>query len=149
MVFKIQPEEFAARRKRLLYGLLFSIGLAVIITYQHLHYPEEYNDVLFWSVVGFVVLGNLINYLRHRRYLKRAARHRLEFTEQALTFETGEEQSRLELTDVAAYRVFSRAGGIGHIQLQLANGRGIRLEGYENMTEMATELRRLLPGKEL
>lgn len=149
MKFKLGHNELEQRKKRILFGLVFSIALAGIITYQHLRYPEDYNDVLFWSVVGFVVLANTVNYYRHRRYQKLANNHDIELLDGLLRFTTGDEVSELSLQDVTSIRVFLRRKQLSHIQLQLGNGRGIRLEGYDNMPALAEGLREQLPDKEL
>ena len=149
MKFQLANSELELRKKRILLGLVFSIALAGIITYQHLRYPKDYNDVLFWSVVGFVVLANMLNYYRHRRYLKLAKSHSIELLDGLLRFTTGDGISELSLQDVTSMRVFQRRKQLSHIQLQLGNGRGIRLEGYDNMPALAEGLREQLPNKEL
>jgi len=149
MKFQLANSELELRKKRILLGLVFSIALAGIITYQHLRYPKDYNDVLFWSVVGFVVLANMFNYYRHRRYLKLAKSHSIELLDGLLRFTTGDGVSELSLQDVTSMRVFQRRKQLSHIQLQLGNGRGIRLEGYDNMPALAEGLREQLPNKEL
>jgi hypothetical protein len=149
MKFHISDSELVQRKRRILFGLLFSLLLAALIAYQHLYYPEEYNDVLLWSVIGFVILANLVNYYRHRKYLRRAAVHHIEVLDGLLRFTTGDEVSELSLEEVAALRLFQTAGRLGHIQLRLNNGRGIRLEGYEAMDALAEALKKQLPHKEL
>ena len=149
MKFQLANSELELRKKRILLGLVFSIALAGIITYQHLRYPKDYNDVLFWSVVGFVVLANMLNYYRHRRYLKLAKSHSIELLDGLLRFTTGDGISELSLQDVTSMRVFQRRKQLSHIQLQLGNGRGIRLEGYDNMPALAEGLREQLPNKGL
>ena len=149
MKFHVAENELKQRTQRILYGLAFSLLLALLVGYQHFRYPEDYNDVLFWSVVGFVVLANLINYYRHRKYLKRAKDHSVELIDGALRFTTAGDASELTFDQVAAFRFFRSKSRPGHIQLQLTNNRGIRLEGYEDMPRLLEELRKQLPGKEL
>ena len=81
MKFQVADSEFKQRNRRVIYGLLFSTLLVGIIASQHLYYPEQFNDVLLWSVVVFVVFANSINYYRHLRYIKRARQHTLELLE--------------------------------------------------------------------
>ncbi len=149
MRFQLSNDGLEQRKKRILVGLVFSIALVGIITYQHLQYPEDYNDVLLWSVVGFVVLANLINYYRHRKHQMLAKSHTLELLDGLLRFTTEDVTSALLLRDVAAIKVFQRQKQLGHVQLKLNNGRGIRLEGYDNMEALAESLRKQLPNKEL
>lgn len=149
MQFKINTHSFEQRRKRILYGLVFSALLAALIGHQHFYYPEDYNDALFWSVIGFIGLANAVGYYRHRKYLGRAKSHSIELLEGSIRFTTGDQVSKLDLQDVAAIRVFKLDNGIGHIQLQLRNGRGIRLEDYNGMEKISEELGRQLPDKQM
>jgi hypothetical protein len=149
ITFRISDVEFERRNKRILYGLAWSIGLAVLVSIQHLHYPENYNDALFWSVIGFVALANLVNYYRHRKYIIKARTHRIELTDKTLRFITGSELSELKLPDVAAMSTFNQGKRLGHIQLKLRNGRGIRLEGYDDMDGLTAALQKRLPDKQM
>lgn len=149
MEFKISKDEFEQREKRILYGFVLSVLLAGIVSYQHFNYPEDYNELLLWSVLGFVGLANLVNYYRHRKYLTKAKQHSIQVLDSVIRFKTNNEISELNLDDVAAMRVFRQKNGIGHIQLSLSNGRGIRLEGYSKMDLLVEELKRLLPHKQM
>ena len=143
--FRIGEEELRRRRRNLAWGLLLSALLAGIIAVQNYRYPQQYNDVLMWSVAGFVVLANLVNYLRHRRYLRLAREHYLEVLEDRLRFFSGGELSELELGGIAALRFFRRRGVLGHIQILLTNQRGVRLEGYQDMEQLGERLAGLVP----
>ncbi len=149
MKFQLGNSGLEQRKKRILLGLIFSMALVGIITYKHLQYPESYNDVLLWSVVGFVVLANLINYYRHRKHQVLAKSHTLELLDELLRFTTSGVTSELSLQDVTAMKIFQRKKQLQHIQLKLNNGRGIRLEGYDNMEALAESLKKQLPNKEL
>jgi hypothetical protein len=148
MQFHIAKAELIQRRRRIQYGLVFSTLLAALIGYQHQQAPQDYNDVLFWSVMGFLLAANLINYFRHRRYLAKARIHHIELLDEQIAFVTGEESSRLPLADIAAMRSFHRREKLAHIQLKLRNGRGIRLEGYEQMDQLEEALQQRLPGRQ-
>lgn len=141
--------EKALRRRNIGWGLVLSALLAAIIAYQNRHYPEQYNDVLLWSVIGFVILANLVNYYRYRRYLVRCADHFLEIADGQLRFSTAGEVSSLDLKQIAAVRVFRRAQKLRHIQLLLSNHRGIRLEGYEDIDRLLRELADRLPAEKI
>lgn len=62
-----------------------------------------------------------------------------------LRFSTRGQVTELDLGQVAAMRLFQRKGNVQHIQLRLTNGRGIRLEGYDNLAGLAQLLRDELP----
>jgi hypothetical protein len=141
--------ERSLRQRNILWGLLLSLLLAGIIAYQNQHDPQQYNDVLLWSVVGFVVLANLINYLRYRRWLARSANHFLELTDERLSFSTAGEVSSLELSGITALRIFRRSGVARHIQLLLPNNRGIRLEGYDDLEGLWRALVERLPAEKI
>ena len=96
----IGPGERAKRQRNIGWGLVFSLLLAGIVAFQNFNYPEKYSDVLFWSVVGFVVLANLINYYRYRGYLRKIRDHYLEVAPGQIRFFTGGEVSALEFDQV-------------------------------------------------
>lgn len=137
------------RRRNNGLGLALSLLLVAIIVYQNHNYPAQYNDVLLWSVVGFVIAANLISYYRFRRYLKRSAGHFLELADGQLRFSTAGEVSSLELNQIAAMRVFRRGARVSHVQLLLTTNRGIRLEGYEEMEGLVAALTRRLPADKI
>ncbi len=141
--------ERSLRRRNIAWGLLLSALMVGVVVYQNQHNPKEYNDVLLWSVVGFVVLANLVNYVRYRRWLRRSAEHYLELTGDRLAFSTGGEVSTLELTEITALRVFRRSGEARHIQLLLPNNRGIRLEGYDDLEGLSSALAERLPAEKI
>jgi hypothetical protein len=145
----IGASERSQRRRNILWGLLLSLLLAGIVAYQNQHKPQQYNDILLWSVVGFVALANLINYLRYRRWLGRSAKHFLELTDERLSFSTDGEVSSLELAQITALRVFRRSGHVRHIQLLLPNNRGIRLEGYDDLEGLLRALSDRLPADKI
>ena len=66
--------------------------------------------------------------------------------ENTLVFETGDQVSILHRSDIAAIRVYRKRKGIGHIQIRRTDGRGIRLEGYDDMEGMATTLKPMVPA---
>ncbi|MGB5736366.1 MAG: hypothetical protein WBM40_18185 [Thiohalocapsa sp.] len=143
--YKIGAQSLRQRTQNVLYGAGLSLLLLLLVGWGHLEQPQTYNDVLLWSVVGFVVLANAIGYWRHRRYLGRARQHRLEVGAGRIQFRTGDEGSELALSDVAGVTVHRRGGHIGHIQIQRTDHRGIRLEGYEDIDDLAAALKAQIP----
>ena len=141
--------ERTLRQRNIAWGLLLSALLAGVVVYQNQQIPEQYNDVLLWSVVGFVALANLVNYVRYRRWLRRSAKHFLELTDDRLAFSTGGDISTLELAEITALRVFRRSGEVRHIQLLLPNNRGIRLEGYGDLEGLSCALAERLPAEKI
>jgi len=141
--------ERTLRRRNIAWGLLLSLLLAGIVVYQNHQDPERYNDVLLWSVVGFVALANLVNYLRYRRWLRRSAEHFLELADDRLAFSTSGDVSTLELGEITALRAFRRSGEVRHIQLLLPNNRGIRLEGYDDLAGLLRALSERLPADKI
>ncbi|MGB5834407.1 MAG: hypothetical protein WBG92_20805 [Thiohalocapsa sp.] len=144
--FKVSAESLQRRTNNVLYGVGLSLLLVLLVGWGHLEQPQTYNDVLLWSVVGFVLLANLIGYLRHRRYLRLAQDHRLELGPDFIGFQTGSENSRLALADIASVTVHRRRRHIGHIQIQRTDNRGIRLEDYGNMEGLSVALKDLVPA---
>ena len=136
MSFKIGIKEIAKRRRNILFGALFSILLALFIVYHNYQYPEKYNDVLFWSVIGFVFLANLVNYYRYRIYLLKLSHHSLEILPEQIQFNNKDDVSVLDINEVAALNLYRRRGNLSHIQIKLKNNRGIRLEGYDDMEKL-------------
>ena len=60
MVYSISKASLQTRKNNIFLGALFSLVLVVVITAGHYQYPETYNDMLFWSVIVAVVIGNLV-----------------------------------------------------------------------------------------
>lgn len=144
--FKIAPEGVRRRTLLMLYGAGLGVLLVLLVGWAHLRQPQTYNDVLLWSVVGFVALANAIGALRHRRYVRLAAQHRLEVASDRMRFYTGTSMSELAPTDIAAVAIHRRGGKIGHIQILRTDNRGIRLEGYEDIEGLAEAIRALVPA---
>jgi len=147
--FTIGEAEIRRRRHNIGWGLVFSLLLAGVIAYGNHRYPERYNDLLLWSVVGFVMLANLINYYRHRLYLSKASQHYLEVRPGRLIFCTADERSELDLGQIAALRMFRGGGRLRHIQILLKNNRGIRLEGYGDLEQLAQLLAEQIPPEKI
>lgn len=143
--FNISQESIGRRKKNVLLGGMFSLVLAGIIVVGNYRYPETYNDVLLWSVLGFVVLANLVNYYRHSRYLRLIRDHRLEVVPGRVQFWTSGEKSELELENVAGMFLYRKKNALQHIQIRLKNNRGIRLEGYRDMERLAQLIAEQLP----
>ncbi len=146
MKFTISEQDVRSRKRNVLWGLAFSLGLAGIVSLAHAHDPGTYNKVLLLSVIGFVVLANAIAYFRHLRYLRLIKDHWLEIQPGIVRFWTKGQASELQIADVAALRFFKRRGTLAHIQIQLRNGRGIRLEGYRDMQELKRLLTEQVPA---
>ena len=146
LVFRIDPEALRRRRHNLAYGAGLSLLLILIMLWANGTRPQTYNDVLLWSLVGFLVLANVVGYVRHRRYRRLVARHRLVVDGPEVRFETGDTQSVLKPTAIAAIRVYRGHRGIGHIQIVRTDNRGIRLEDYDDMQGLAAALKPLVPA---
>ncbi len=143
--FTIGTESLQGRTRNVIAGAVLGLLLALLVGWGHLTQPGTYNAVLLWSVIGFIVLANVIGYLRHRRYLRLARTHRLEVGGGGLRFLTGSQVSELSLADIAAVSVYRNRKGIGHIQVQRTDNRGIRLEGYGDMQGLAAALKEQVP----
>ncbi len=136
--FRVTPESLETRKKNLVLGALLSLILVIVVVVAHRSDPERYNDLLLWSVIGFAVVGNLVNYFRHRRYVALIRDHYIEVSPERIQFWTGGNKTELERSDIAAVFLYPAKGGaLRHIQLSLKNNRGIRLEGYEHMNRLA------------
>jgi hypothetical protein len=143
--FRIAPESIAKRKKNILLGAVFSLLLAAAVIAGNARYPQTYNDVLLWSVVGFVLIGNLVNYYRHRRYLRLIRDHRVDVYQGRVEFWTGGEKTVLRVGDIAGLFVYRSRGALRHIQVRLKNNRGIRLEGYGDAEGLARAIAGQLP----
>ncbi len=129
--------------------MLFSLLLAILIVAGRIQYPEDYNDVLLWSVAAFIVLGNLINYYRYNRYLRLIKDHRIEITDDKVLFWTGGEKSELNISDITMLTFYRSKGELKHIQLKLKNNRGIRLEGYTAQEQLGQSIAQKIPQEQV
>ena len=143
--FTISDESIRKRNRNVLLGGLFSLLLAGVVTYGHYESPDRYNQTLLWSVLGFVLIGNLVNFYRHLRYLRLSRDHRIEVYPGSAQFWTAGDKTELDLKDVAGLFFYRRRGELQHIQVRLKNNRGIRLEGYADLEHLAAELGKQLP----
>jgi hypothetical protein len=143
--FTISPDSIAKRKKNILLGGVLSLLLAAAAVAGNLRYPQTYNDVLLWSVLGFVLIGNLVNYYRHRRYLRLIQDHRVDVYPGRIEFWTGGEKSVLDTGDIAGLFLYRSRGELKHIQVRLKSNRGIRLEGYGGLEDMAGAIAKQLP----
>ena len=148
MHYSISETSLQIRKKNIYLGALFSLVLASVITAGHVQYPEIYNDVLLWSVIIVVVVGNLVNYYRHRRYLRLVEDHRIEIDGDEVFFFAGNDKSVLDTRDIVVLTFYRRKGKVEHIQLKLRNSRGIRLEGYTDLEQLGGAIADRIP-KEL
>jgi hypothetical protein len=148
MVYSISKASLQTRKNNIFLGALFSLVLVVVITAGHYQYPETYNDMLFWSVIVAVVIGNLVNYYRYRRYLRLVEHHRIEIDGDEVSFFNGSEKSVLAVKDIVTLTFYRRKGRLEHIQLKLRNNRGIRLEGYTDLEQLGRAIADRIP-KEL
>lgn len=148
-VFSIGGQYLDRKAKNILWGAGLSLLLVAVVAIGRYRYPETYNDVLIWSIVLFVIGANLINYVRHRRYLRLIRDHSVEVVPGRMHFKTGTEVSELDLNDIAMVNLFRRKGVLHHMQLRLKNNRGIRIEGYSDLERMAALLAEQIPEAHL
>jgi hypothetical protein len=148
MRFSISESSLQTRKKNIILGALFALLLAAIITAGHFQNPETYNDMVFWFVIIVVVVGNLVNYYRYRRYLRLVEDHRIEIDGDEVFFFTGTEKSVLDTKEIVALTFYRSKGQVEHIQLKLRNNRGIRLEGYADLEQLGGAIADRIP-KEL
>jgi hypothetical protein len=133
MHFKIGKEELKKRSKNNKWGIFFATILVLFIAYHNNEYPAKYNDVLFWSIMGFIILSVLIGLYRYFRYLAMVKDHWVKVDHDQIVFHTKGEDSRLNTGDIASLTFYRSKGKLEHIQIKLKNTRGIRLEDYENL----------------
>jgi hypothetical protein len=149
MAYTISETSLETRRKNILLSVLLSLVLAAVITAGHFQYPEIYNDLFFWSVVIMVAIGNIVNYYRHRRYLRLVKDHRIEINGNEVSFITGTERSVLDTSEIAALTFYRSKGQVRHIQLKLKNNRGIRLEGYTDLEQLGGAIADRIPKEQV
>ena len=145
MLYSISETSLQVRKKNIFLGALLSLALAAVITVGHFQYPETFNHLLFWSVIIVVVVGNLVNYYRYRRYLHLVKDHRIEIVGDEVSFVTGTDESVLDTKEIAALTFYRRKGQVEHIQLKLKNNRGIRLEGYADLEQLGGAIADRIP----
>ena len=148
MPYSISKTSLQRRKKNILLSALLSLVLIAVVTAGHLQDPETYNEMFFWSVITAVVVGNLVNYYRYRRYLRLAEDHRIEIVGDKVSFVTGTDESVLDTKEIVALTFYRRKGQVEHIQLKLRNGRGIRLESYADLEQLGDAIADRIP-KEL
>jgi hypothetical protein len=146
--YSISGTSLQIRKKNIFLSALLSLALIAVITAGHFQYPETYNDMVLWSVIIVVVVGNLVNYYRYRRYLRLVEDHRIAIDGDEVSFFTGTEKSVLDTKEIIALTFYRRKGQVGHIQLKLRNNRGIRLEGYTDLEQLGGAIADRIP-KEL
>ena len=149
MAYTISKTSLETRRKNILLSALLSLVLAAVITAGHSQYPETYNDIFFWSVIIMVVIGNIVNYYRYRRYLRLVKDHRIEINGNEVSFITGTEKSVLDTREIVALTFYRSKGQVGHIQLKLKNNRGIRLEGYADLEQLGGAIADRIPEEQV
>jgi len=147
MKFVIGDAEIRKRKKNVLLGGILTLPLAGVLAVQEHISPEAYNDALLWSIVGFVVLANVVNYYRHRRYLRLVQTHRLEVHPGKVQFWTAGESSELDVTDIAGVVFFRKRRVLQHIQIRLKSNRGIRLEGYDDLETLGRLITEQIPSE--
>ena len=145
MHYTISETSLQTRKKNIFLGALLSLVLAAVITAGHIQYPDTYNDMLFWSVITMVVVANLANYYRYRRYLHLVKDHRIEIDGNEVSFITGTDKTVLDTKDIVALTFYRTKGQIDHVQLKLGNKRGIRLEGYTDLEQLGGAIADQIP----
>ena len=144
--FTIGPESLRERSRNIAYGLVLSIGLALLVYWGHIQFPQSFNNTLLVSVTLFLVAANLINYVRHRRYLRLAKDHWIQIQPERVRFHAAGTITELDLEDVAAVNVYRRRGVPRHVQIKRKDNRGIRLEGYGDMEGLVQALKARIPA---
>jgi hypothetical protein len=145
MHYSISKTSLQTRKINIILGALLSLALVALITAGHIQYPETYNDMLFWSVIIVMVLANLVNYYRYRRYLRLVADHRIEIDGDEVSFITGTDKTVLDTKDIVSLTFYRSRGQVEHIQLKLGNKRGIRLEGYTDLEQLGCAIADRIP----
>jgi hypothetical protein len=146
MHFRIGQTELKKRSKNIKMGAFFAAVLVLFIAYHNNQYPAKYNDVLFWSIMGFIILANLVGYYRYRRYLNRVKEHWIEILPNCLQFHTHGDVSELNISDITALYFYRHKKILQHIQIKLKNNRGIRLEGYDDLETLGNLLSEQIPS---
>jgi hypothetical protein len=147
--YSISETSLKTRQKNILLGVLLSLLLAAVVTFGHIQDPETYNDMLLWSVISVVVVANLVNYYRHRRYLRLVENHRIEIDGNEVSFITGTDKSVLDTNEIVSLTFYRRKGQVEHIQLKLRNKRGIRLEGYAALEQLGAAIADRIPKEQV
>ncbi len=145
MTFRISDAEVTRRRKNNFLGLIFSIGLMLVLAVANASNQEKYNDMLLLSMVVFFVFANIINMFRHQQWQNQIRGHRLERSEAGLVFIKGDERNELRGDQIAKLRIKEKDNRVHLIFVELTTGNKIRLEGYDHMDGLADLLRKMVP----
>ena len=140
MVFKIGQAEVHKRQKNIVLGLVFSVGLAVVMVLGDETFKASYNDLLIVSVVIFFVFANLINGIRHFQWKKTIQSHQIEVLDTAILFFKGDEKTVLKADQIRKMEIKRRKDVVTRILLHRVSGQKIRLEGYDGMDDFATAI---------
>ena len=149
MRYSISETSLQTRKKNIFSSALFSLVLVAVTTAGHFQYPETYHDMVFWSVIIALVVGNLVNYYRYRRYLQLIKDHRIEINGDDISFLTRNEKSVLNIKEIVALTFYRKKGQVEHIQLKLKNNRGIRLEGYAGLEQLGVAIAERIPKEQV
>ena len=149
MLYCISETSLQTRKKNIFLSALLSLVLVAVIAAGHLQYPETYSVMFLWSVIIVVVVGNLVNFYRFRRYLRLVEDHRIEIDGDEVSFFTGTEKSVLDTKEIIALTFYRRKGQVEHIQLKLMNNRGIRLEGYTDLEQLGGAIADRIPKEQV
>lgn len=137
--FTIDPAQVRRGTRNTGLGLVLALVLSAL-AWQSARAPgEQYNSLLFASVVLFVGLFGLYTMVAHARYVMHSRSHSLEVGPDGATFATGGDTSELPWADVVRVERQSRMREGPSVVLYLKNGRFIRLVGYTDQ-ERLTEL---------
>ena len=145
MTFTIGPDEIAKRKKNILLGLGFSVGLTALIGYANGVDSMKYNDILLGSVVFFLVFANIINAFRFFQWLKQIPTHRIQMSNGALHFYKGSAVSTLKPDNIAKLKLRKKNGSLITITVTLNIGNKIRLEGYNDMEGLLAAFQQVAP----
>ncbi|MBF0590047.1 MAG: hypothetical protein HQL53_13075 [Magnetococcales bacterium] len=137
--FRVAAAEIRRRNMNLIVGGVLGTIFCVLVYMGHLQQSEKYNAVLLLSVLAFFGLFAVIHVTGHVRYVLKIRRHVLEVHDDGIWFRTGDEESRLDLQDVAIAQPQKRWREGPSLMMKLKNNRVIRLVGYEEV-ERLTEL---------
>lgn len=137
MIFKIGQTEIHKRRKNMLLGVLFSLGLSVTMVQGNAQDSLRYNDFLIGSIVLFFIFANVINLIRHFKWKGVIKNHQVEVLEDQMVFYKADEKTVLKIDQIQKVFLKRQKGLVTRMILELPIGNKIRLEGYEEMDAFA------------
>lgn len=140
MFFEISKQA-KQRRKQ---GPLIVALMSLVIAGGYFGFVASIQGALI-LVPLFVIVTTAANWWSARKYLRWASSHQLHLEPHQLVFTDGEEQRQVGIDDVSHILVNQGRRGVASIVLNQGSNEIERLENYNSMDQLLTQLQQQLP----